>query len=408
VKAIQFEQSIPRYLFSKALGALYTPAFYGAYSCLSLRDVLAPKLPNGEWVRIKVRYAGICGSDLGLVRLHDSPFMSPFGSKTFTMGHENVGVLTEVGDQVEGFKVGDRVVADPLLPCAARGINPVCSECAKGEFSRCLNFAEGNIAPGTITGSCADTGGTWSPEFVAHRFQLFHVPDNVSDENAALVDAFCSALHPVMRNMPRDEETVLVAGGGIIGICLVAALRAMGSKARLLVLAKYRYQGELAKRYGADEIIYLRDGDAYQVVADKTGGRLYKPILGKRVMLGGPDIVYECVGSDSSIDDCLRFAREGGRVVLVGLAGLAKGIDWTPIWFRELKVIGSYCYADEDYQGQRIRTYQLALNWLSEGKLDLSQLLTQRFRIENYRAALDILLTRKSANKSMKAVFEFD
>ncbi len=408
MKAIQFEQSIPRYVVSKALGSIYRPALYGAYSCISLRDVAAPGLPNGEWARVKVHYAGICGSDLGLIRLHDSPSMSPFGSKVFTIGHENVGVLTEIGDKVEGFSVGDRVVVDPLLPCATRGINPVCAQCAKGEYSRCVNFAEGGISPGTITGSCEDTGGTWSPEFVAHRFQLFHVPDNVSDENAALIDAFCSALHPVMRNMPRDEDTVLVAGGGIIGVCLVAALRAMDSKARILMLAKYRYQGELAQRYGADEVIYIRDGDVYQAVADKTGGRLYKPILGKRVMMGGPDVVYECVGSDGSIDDCLRFAREGGRVVLVGLAGMAKGIDWTPIWFRELNVIGTYAYADESYEGQQIRTYQLALNWLAENRLDLTPLLTDRFRIENYREAFDVLLTRKSANKSMKAVFEFD
>jgi threonine dehydrogenase-like Zn-dependent dehydrogenase len=211
-----------------------------------------------------------------------------------------------------------------------------------------------------------------------------------------------------MRNMPRDEDTVLIAGGGIIGVCLVASLRAMGSQARIIVLAKYRFQGELAQHYGANEIIYIKDGDVYQAVAEKTDGRLYKPILGKRVMMGGPDVIYECVGSDSSIDDCLRFAREGGRVVLVGLAGIAKGIDWTPIWFRELKIIGSYCYADEDYQGQRIRTYQLVLNWLAEGRIDLTPLLTDRFRIEDYRDAFRVLLTRKSANKSMKAVFEFD
>ena len=206
-----------------------------------------------------------------------------------------------------------------------------------------------------ILGSCQDTGGTWSPEFVAHRFQLFHVPDNISDENAVLVDPFCSSLHPVMRNMPRDEDTVLVLGAGIIGICAVAALRAMGSRARILVLAKYRFQGELAQHYGADEIIYLKDGDAYRAVADKTGGRLYKPILGKRVMVGGADIVYECVGSDSSLDDSLRFAKEGGKVVLIGLAGMAKGIDWTPMWFRELTIAGNWGYGDEQYQGKTLR-----------------------------------------------------
>jgi threonine dehydrogenase-like Zn-dependent dehydrogenase len=343
-----------------------------------------------------------------MIRLHDSTSLSSFASFPFIIGHENVGTLIEVGDQVERFKVGDRVVADPLLSCSTRGISPVCPACAKGDYPRCRNFAEGNISPGLIIGSCRDTGGSWSQEFVAHRFQLFHVPDNVSDENAILVDPFSSSLHPVLRNTPRDEDTVLVMGAGIVGICTVAALRAVGSHSRIIVLAKYHYQGELAKGYGADEIIYLREGDVYKAVAEKTGGRLYKPVLGKRVMMGGPDVVFECVGSDSSLDDALRFAREGGKVVLVGLAGVAKGVDWTPVWFRELQVTGNHDYAEEHYQGKTARTYQITLDWLAQGKLDLTPLLTHRFRLENARRAFALLLTKKSANKAIKAVFEFD
>ncbi len=159
--------------------------------------------------------------------------------------------------------------------------------------------------------------------------------------------------------------------------------------------------------YGADEVIYLRSGDLYDAVAEQTGARVYKPILGKRMLMGGADVVFECVGSDNSIDDALRFAGEGGKVVLVGLAGLAKGIDWTPIWFHELEVTGCFAYSTEAYQDGRIRTYQLALDWLAEGRLDLTPLLTHRFRLEDYRAAFRMLLTRKSSNEMLKAVFEF-
>ncbi|MCJ7825129.1 MAG: zinc-binding dehydrogenase [Anaerolineales bacterium] len=408
MKAIQFQDSIPSYVISKALGPVYKPVFYGPLSCIRYRDVPEPLLPGDDWARVKLRYAGICGSDLNMIRLHDSPAMSSLASFPFTIGHENVGRLIEVGDALEGFKIGDRVVADPVLPCPTRGISPVCPHCADLEYSRCLNYAEGDIAPGPITGACRDTGGSWSPQFVAHRHQLFHVPDGVNDENAILVDAFCSALHPVMRNTPRDEDTVLVLGAGVIGICVVAALRALGSHSRILVVAKYPFQGELAQHYGADEIIYLRDGDVYEAVAERTGARLYKPILGKRMMMGGADVVFECVGSDSSVDDALRFAGEGGKVVLVGLTGVAKGIDWTPIWFHELEVTGCFAYSTETYQGKPIRTYQLALDWLAEGRLDLTPLLTHRFKLENYRDALHTLMMRKSSNKAIKAVFEFD
>lgn len=407
MRAIQFDDSIPRYVLTKALGRFYTPAYYGPLSCVSAREVDPPALPGPKWVRIKVRYAGICGSDLNLIRLHDSPSTSPFASFPFTIGHENVGVIAEAGPGVEGFKVGDRVIADPLLPCPVRDIEPWCPQCARGEFSRCINFAEGSISPGLITGACRDTGGSWSPEFVAHEFQLFRLPDHVTDENAILVDAFCSALHPVVRNVPKDGDVVLVLGAGIIGICTVAALRALGCSARILVVAKYEFQGDLARHYGADEVVLLRNGDLYESVARHTGGKLYRPIIGKRVMMGGPDVVFECVGSDSGIDDALRFVREGGKVVLVGLAGMARGIDWTPIWFRELTVTGDFAYSTENHDGQSKRTYQMALDWLAEGRLDLTPLLTHRFRLEEWRRALGLLLTRKSANKMIKAVFEF-
>ena len=408
MKAIQFDDSVPRYVFSKAISAVYKPVLFGPLSCISYRDVPEPALPGDDWARVKVRYAGICGSDLNLIRLSDSPSMSPFTSFPFTIGHENVGRLSEVGAAVKGFAVGDRVVADPVLPCATRGITPVCRFCAEGEYSRCVNFAEGNISAGLITGACRDTGGSWSPEFVAHAHQLFHVPDNVSDENAILVDAFCSSLHPVMRNQPRAGDTVLILGAGIIGICAVAALRALGIPCRILVVAKYPFQGELALHYGADEIIYLRDKDLFEAVATQTGARVYKPILGERMLMGGADVVFECVGNDRSIDHALRFAGEGGKVVLVGLAGLAKGIDWTSIWFHELEVTGCFAYSVENYQDGRIRTYQLALDWLAEGRLDLTPLLTHRFRLEDYRSALHMLLTRKSTHRMLKAVFEFD
>ena len=408
MKALQFEVSIPRYVISKALGSIHKPAFYGPWSCIHYREVSEPELPGDDWARVKVNYGGICGTDMGLIRLHDSPSTSPFASSLFTIGHENVGQLIEVGERVEGFSVGDRVVADPVLPCAARGIAPVCPNCAQLEFSRCLNFTEGDLAPGLNTGFCRDTGGSWSPQFVAHQHQLFHVPDNVSDENAVLVDPFCSALHPVMRNLPGSEDTVLVAGAGIVGICVVAALRALDSRSRILVIAKYPFQGELAQHYGADEIIYLREGDVYEAVAEKTGGRLHKPILGKWMMVGGADVVFECVGSDSNVNDTLRFARQGGRVVLLGLTGLATGIDWTPIWLHELQVAGCLCSTTETYQGKQIRAYQLALDWLAEGRLDLTPLFTHRFRLENYREAFYTLMTRKSLSKAMKAVFEFD
>jgi threonine dehydrogenase-like Zn-dependent dehydrogenase len=174
-----------------------------------------------------------------------------------------------------------------------------------------------------------------------------------------------------------------------------------------VVLAKYPFQGDLARQYGADEILYLDRKQAhYKGLAEATGGRIYQPILGKPVLVGGADLVFECVGSDSSIDDALHLARSGGKVVLVGAAGVPKGVDWTPIWVNELKVAGSYAVSTEDYDGRRLRTYEVGLELMAEGKVDLSSLLTHKYELSEYRQAFRTLADR-SADQVFKAVFSF-
>jgi len=118
-------------------------------------------------------------------------------------------------------------------------------------------------------------------------------------------------------------------------------------------------------------------------------------------------LVFDCVGSGASIDDALRFARSGGKVVLVGLAALPKGVDWTPIWLNELQIKGSYTYGVELYRGQRIHTFQVALNLMAEGKVDLAPMVTHKFRLEEYRQAL-ATVARKGQSGAIKAVFAFE
>ncbi len=408
MKTIQFHVSVPRYVTGKVLGAVHKPLYWSGLSCLRYGDLPKPVLPGPDWVQIKTRYGGICGSDWNLIHLHDSPYLSPFGSERFIIGHENLGTIAEVGPEVEGWTVGERVIADLMLHCAVRGFAVPCPACQRGDFNLCQRFTEGALAPGTILGACADTGGSWGPFYVAHRSQLVRVPDSVSDENAILLDALCSALHPILRHFPNDDETVLVLGAGTIGLCAVASLRALGSRARVLVLAKYAFQGARAREYGADEVVFLGRGkDYYHRLAELTGGTVHQPILGKPVLVGGADVVYECVGSDGSVDDALRLATGGGKVVLVGLAAVPKRVDWTPIWFHELTVVGSYGVAMETYQGRSKRTYEVGLELMAQGKLDLAPLLTHKFRLAEYRQAFRALAAKESSGV-LKAVFVYD
>ena len=186
MEALQFDVSVPRYIAGKVLGAVYEPLLWSGLSCLRYGEIDEPSLPGPDWVKIHTRYGGICGTDWGWIHLHNSLYLAPFGSERFVLGHENLGTIAEVGPEVEGWSVGERAIADLLLPCAPRGFEDACPACQRGDYNLCENFIEGALAPGSILGSCADTGGSWGPVYVAHRSQLVHVPEAVEDEDAIL------------------------------------------------------------------------------------------------------------------------------------------------------------------------------------------------------------------------------
>lgn len=403
MKALQMTDSVPRYAASMALAKVRDDVFWGPLACLRYRDVEPPALPNDEWVRVRTIYGGICGSDLGTITLHASTSTTVFTSFPFTLGHENVGKISEIGNGVEEFQVGDRVIVDPLLSYEQRGLpNP-----NGNELNLCDAFDRGTLAPGMLTGFCADTGGSWSEEFIAHRSQLISVPDHVSDEAAVLAEPFAVSLHAVLRNMPRDDDTVLVIGGGIIGLVTIAALRALGSKARIVAIARYDFQALEAQRLGADVVLgKTRGKELERKLTETLGARSLKPVLGPDVIVGGAQVVFDCVGSSSSMEQALRFADAGGTVVMIGLATKLDGIDWTPVWLNELTIRGAFAYAMEEYQGEQLATMQLAVRLLAEGQADIEHLVTHRFKLDDYAEALRTV-TNKSGSGVIKAVFDF-
>ncbi|MHA1264499.1 MAG: zinc-dependent alcohol dehydrogenase [Candidatus Helarchaeota archaeon] len=411
MKALQFDVSVARYILCKFFGKISKSVYYGPLSMLHYREVPEPQLsnaPTNEWVKIQTKLSGFCGSEMNTIFLHDSPSLTPWTSSPFIMGHENYGIIVEKGRQVEGFEEGDRIIINPMLHCKTRGFEQECELCAQGQFSACLNFTKGNLSPGLDNFVCRDTGGGWAPYFLAHKFQLYHVPDAVSDEDAVLVEPFCSSLHAVMHCLPKDTDTVLILGAGMIGICAVAALRALECNARIIVLAKYKFQGALCQKYGANEVVYLREGDYYDQLAELLGVELQKPALGKRVVVdGGADVVYECVGTDTSMNDALRFTKSGGKVGLIGLIGKTTNVDWSFAWFKELTLYGTQTSSTELYKDERIPTFQLALNWLKEGTLELKPLLTHRLKLENYKKAIKLMLN-KNRHQLVKLAFQYD
>ncbi len=392
--AIQCVKSIPAWLLLKALGQRFPRLYTSSFSLTRMRDVGEPKLPNTHWARIQPLLCGICGSDLAAITAKGSPFFTPITSFPFTFGHEVVGTVVETGNEVRNAKVGDRVVIEPVLHCAVRGIQPVCAACQAGHHENCTNIAAGDISAGVQTGYCRDTGGGWSSSFVAHDVQLHKVPDTVGNDEAVLVEPWSCAVHAVLASaggassrgwriedgewriepapfgspssifhppssilhppssILHPPSSILVLGCGSIGLLTIAALRALNVPCRIIAVAKYPHQQELALKLGADQLVHAGRG-MYDDLCKISGAAQHVPEIGKPTVLGGFDVVFDCVGTAGTLDDALRFTRSRGTTMLVGMPAIPKTVDWTTIWYKELAVRGTYTYGVEDIGGER-------------------------------------------------------
>jgi threonine dehydrogenase-like Zn-dependent dehydrogenase len=408
MNSIQFNFTIPRYVIGLGLGKISSNFYWSGLTCTQYKDIPEPTLPGDDWVVVKTRLGGICGTDMSAVKLTASTYTTPLVTFPFVIGHENIGRIEKIGSQITKWAVGDRVVVEPPLWCKPRGIKELCPYCAKGEINHCINITEGKVSPGIQIGLCHDTGGSWAPYFTAHKDQLYTVPDSISDENGMMIEPFAIGLHAALQNFPKDSEQVLIIGAGTIGLCMIAALRALGSKAEIITLVRYSFQAEAAETLGATHIIRgSRDSNYYEDIVDLSGAVLKNPVMSKPMVVGGVDKVYDCVGSSSSLDDAMRLTRNGGQVVFVGEPGKVKNLDWTPIFTQDLEVKAAYLYHHvEEYQGQQWKTFDLAIDLIKNNKVDIGWLVTHKFRLQDYKQAFSVTDHRKR-DEAIKVAFEF-
>ena len=382
---------------------------------LVLREVPLPELPTDEWVICRTLLGGICGSDLAIIaqRQPVDSILQCYTTLPMIPGHENVAVVEKVGSAVDSRWIGKRVCVEPTLCCKVRGIYPPCKPCSQGNFGACENFSadgEGtsHLPPGTSLGYCGAVGGSWAEYFLAHVSQLVEVPENLTDTQAILTDPLACSLHAVLRADLTDAKHVLVYGAGILGLGVVWALRQIGFDGKIDIIARYPHQGQIAKEFGADDILYLPvdKQERFRIIAKKTDGIVKQARFGNLMLSGGYDVVFECVGAEETIEEALIWTAARGQVILVG-TGHGRGTDMTPIWFRELTVIGAYGRSVERYRGREIQTYQLVHELMLQSTCDVSTLLTGTFPLHEYKLALKTALD-KGKNKSIKVAFKFE
>jgi threonine dehydrogenase-like Zn-dependent dehydrogenase len=405
MKALVFELSLPRAGALMSLGRASQKLFYDSpLSLISIKDVDEPVLPGPDWVKVKTAACGFCASDLNLIFLRESLTASPFSSFPCTMGHEMCGTVVEAGAGVDNAKQGDMVAVAPILSCATRGIDPVCAACAKGLVCNCENFARGNLAPGMFLGLCKDVGGGLAPYFVAHKSQVFVMPKGTRPETGAMMEPFCVGLAAVLGSRPADGEKVLVIGGGVIGNAVVRAIRALGADCKITVADPSPFAAGVARLSGADSII--ASGDIIAEAPALTGGTSYKPLMGKNILMGGFDRIFDTVGSSNTLNAAMRCLAAGGEIMMLGIGASAK-LDLTALWLKKQTIKGTLAYGFEPWKGKSLHVYEIALELIKKGKVRLDDLVTHRFALAEYKRQIEVNLA-KGRHQAMKTITWFD
>jgi threonine dehydrogenase-like Zn-dependent dehydrogenase len=378
--ALELFRSVPRHLAARAVGGRLPGVLSGPVAPLRMVTIDEPVVAKPGWAPLRTRLSGICGSDLGALAGRTSRYFSALVSMPFVPGHELVADLLADCDDLPR---GTRVVIDPVLTCAARGVEP-CDACRTGRTNRCDRITVGHLSSGLQTGFCADTGGGWAEQLTAHRSQLHAVPDELSDEQAVLIEPIACAVHTALRAKVAGGDHVLVSGAGSVGLLTTLALRSLTKAGQITVVAKHGRQRELAGALGATDVV-APDG-VLRGVRRSTSAFSVKPEMSRPYLLGGVDVAVDCVGSKDSLETALHATRAGGRVVLSGMPSAA---DLSAAWFRELDVVGAYASAQREPAADGRGAFDLATELAADPALAALAEAVVSYPLHRWREALD-------------------
>jgi len=311
-------------------------AVYVGDKTIRFEDRPLPKAGPGEAV-VKIALCGICGTDLHIY----FEGMLPPG---FVPGHENVGIIHEVGEGVEDFTVGDRVVAGPPGSCGR------CYYCLHGRPSLCVDGFE-------QTNGLRRDGGMAEYMLVRDaRQMLYRIPDDVTFEDAVLTDTMATALRGLLQSAFRMGDNVVVSGAGPIGLSVIQFLK-LGGARHVTALEIVPEKRRLAAELGADLVLDP------EVEGDEIAARLVKLYGGV-----GPDLVVECAGKARSLELCLRLPRAGGQVLNLGAGGEPVTVVPAMLALREIGLVSSLAYSAEEAK--------LCLDYLASGRFRTTGLLS--------------------------------
>lgn len=308
---------------------------------LSIEKVPIPKAGTGE-VIIKVRYCGICGSD---VRMFPEGFFPP----GLIMGHEFSGEICEVGPGVDGWAVGDRVTVMPALTCGA------CRYCRRGERHHCVNLK--------ILGVHEGMQGGFAEYVKVNAAMLHRLPDRVTDEEGANVEPCAVSLRAVRRSGMRVGDSVAIFGAGSIGLFVLQCARLAGASS-IYVIEPAQSRAQAATSFGADRVL-----DPTKV---KSPGEI------ANLTQGGADVAFVCTAAPPVLEQAVGSVRPQGKVMVVGGGMTATVMPEHWMW-KEVEVKGSFAYIDE---------FEMALDLFKRRAVKVDGLISQVIPLERLEQAL--------------------
>jgi threonine dehydrogenase-like Zn-dependent dehydrogenase len=380
---------------------------------LGLRRLPDPAPPGPDWVPLEPTFAGVCGSDVTEATLQadwDNP-LSGLVSFPHVMGHEIVSRVTDPAGT--DLSVGETVVVNPWLGCAARGL-PSCPACAEGMLPLCAHQGEplpGVSGSGIHTGNIRGLPGGMGTRMHAHRSQLRRLPDGLEPRAGVLADPLAVGAHAAERvigggrlagpgmggGRAAKSDLIVVLGAGTIGLAVAASLRRLGAE-RVVISAAWPYQRALVEGLGAETISH-RPLAVVEHVAEAAEGRLSRPWRGLPWLIaGGAAAVVDAVGSTATAALSLAIVRPGGLVVRVGV-GRAGRTQATLTYFKEVTVVGSNGYRRDDLG--------VALAMLAGGDVPWRDWLTHRFPLAGWREAFRIA-ARPQDHAAVKVTIAID
>jgi (R,R)-butanediol dehydrogenase / meso-butanediol dehydrogenase / diacetyl reductase len=318
-------------------------AIYSGRRRLEICERPLPEILPGE-VLLEVCRAGICGTDLKIFQGQ----MEDRARPGRILGHEMVGIVREpvIGG---AFDPGDRVVVEPTIFCAD------CPPCRRGQTHVCQRLRLLGI----------DQDGAFQEFCAVPEHRLHKVADSIPDDHAAMIEPLAVAIHAVRLSALHAGETVVVIGGGTVGLLIATLARKAGAKVVVLEINPYRLQ--FARRFQFEAFDPGENGTA-KFVADLTQG-------------AGANIVFEASGSPGGAHLTTALAAVQGRVIIVGIHGRETPMDLFQIFFRELSVQGVRAYASEDFKE--------AIRQTAGGEIDLAPFISKHYPLEKIQEAME-------------------